>query len=88
MQPFDFKEMDDFTRNWHKLGLTEDDLAALQLRLMINPEEGKVIPGSKGLRKLRIRASGRGKRGGARVIYLVYRPMQLITLHNVYAKNE
>ena len=54
------------------------NLAALQLRLMINPEEGKVIPGSKGLRKLRIRAIGRGKRGGARVIYVVYRTKQLI----------
>lgn len=88
MEPYDFKEMGDFTRNWHILGLTDDDLSALQLRLMMNPEEGKVIPGGKGLRKIRIGSSGRGKRGGARVIYLVYQLRQLIVLHNVYAKNE
>lgn len=88
MQPYDFKEMPSFTRDWHRLGFTDDDLAALQLRLMINPEEGKVIPGSKGLRKIRIRASGRGKRGGARVIYIVYHLMQLIEFHEVYTKNK
>jgi hypothetical protein len=33
-----------------------------------NPEAGSVITGSGGLRKVRWAASGRGKRGGARVI--------------------
>jgi len=36
-----------------------------------NPEAGDVIPGSGGCRKLRWAASGRGKRGGARVIYFL-----------------
>jgi mRNA-degrading endonuclease RelE of RelBE toxin-antitoxin system len=35
-----------------------------------NPDAGNVIPGTRGLRKVRWAASGRGKRGGARVIYL------------------
>lgn len=34
-----------------------------------HPLEGDVIPGTGGVRKLRYAASGRGKRGGARVIY-------------------
>jgi hypothetical protein len=34
------------------------------------PRSGVVIPGTGGVRKLRVAASGRGKRGGARVIYL------------------
>ena len=34
-----------------------------------NPEAGDVIPGADGARKVRWAASGRGKRGGARVIY-------------------
>lgn len=34
-----------------------------------NPEAGDVIPGSGGLRKMRWSGSGRGKRGGVRVIY-------------------
>ena len=34
-----------------------------------NPKAGDVIPGASGLRKLRWRAAGRGKRGGIRIIY-------------------
>jgi hypothetical protein len=34
-----------------------------------NPMAGDVIPGSGGCRKVRWAASGRGKRGGSRVIY-------------------
>jgi hypothetical protein len=34
------------------------------------PKCGVVMPGTGGIRKLRVAASGRGKRGGARVIYL------------------
>ena len=34
-----------------------------------NPDSGDVIPGSGGCRKVRWRGAGRGKRGGARVIY-------------------
>lgn len=37
--------------------------------IALNPLAGDVIPGSGGLRKVRWGASGRGKRGGARVIY-------------------
>ena len=36
---------------------------------MANPESGDLILGSGGLRKLRWAGSGRGKRGGMRVIY-------------------
>ncbi|WAW10385.1 transcriptional regulator [Oxalobacter vibrioformis] len=34
-----------------------------------NPFAGDVIPGAQGIRKVRWKSSGRGKRGGARVIY-------------------
>ncbi|MEX2543189.1 MAG: hypothetical protein WD314_15385 [Trueperaceae bacterium] len=37
-----------------------------------NPEAGDLIPGSGGSRKVR-RSAGRGKRGGARVIYTIAR---------------
>jgi hypothetical protein len=36
------------------------------------PEAGDVIKGSRGLRKTRVALSGRGKSGGARVIYWYY----------------
>lgn len=42
---------------------------AAQAALMQSPKSGDVIRGGGGLRKLRWLAQGRGKRGGARVIY-------------------
>ena len=49
--------------------LSEEEYRALQLHLVGRPDAGVLIPGSGGLRKVRWRLPGRGKRGGARVIY-------------------
>ena len=49
--------------------LTETDLIDLQSVLMLRPEAGAVTPGTGGCRKLRWALPGRGKSGGARVIY-------------------
>jgi hypothetical protein len=49
--------------------LSEDDVSALQTMLMLRPDVGDVIPGSGGVRKVRVPAKGKGKSGGARVIY-------------------
>ena len=48
---------------------TADELDRFVNWIALNPLAGDVIPGSGGLRKVRWAASGRGKRGGARVIY-------------------
>ena len=48
---------------------TQRELFSLQLALMNNPTLGVVIPGTRGLRKVRWGAGSSGKRGGARVIY-------------------
>jgi mRNA-degrading endonuclease RelE of RelBE toxin-antitoxin system len=53
-----------------------------------NPVFGDVIPGTGGIRKLRWRARGSGKRGGARVIYY-FRDLNMpVFLLAVYAKGE
>jgi hypothetical protein len=53
-----------------------------------NPVFGDVIPGTGGIRKLRWRARGNGKRGGARVIYY-FRDLNMpVFLLAVYAKGE
>ncbi len=52
-----------------------------------NPEAGDVIPGAEGARKVRWAASGRGKRGGARVIYFNQLADGLVILIAVYAKS-
>jgi hypothetical protein len=47
----------------------EDELNEFITWIAANPTAGDVIPGSGGCRKVRWASSGRGKRGGARVIY-------------------
>ncbi|MGW8321678.1 MAG: hypothetical protein ACWGSD_09020 [Thermodesulfobacteriota bacterium] len=49
--------------------MTGEEYRQLQSALVVRPDIGEVIPGSGGLRKLRWKITGRGKRGGARVIY-------------------
>ncbi len=67
--------------------LTDDEYAELQRSLIAQPESGHVIPGSGGVRKLRWKIAGRGKRGGLRVIcYLRSREGQIWML-TLYAKN-
>lgn len=56
--------------------------------LAYNPIAGDLIPGTGGVRKLRWALEGRGKRGGARVIYFHHdQGMPLFAL-TAYAKNE
>ena len=50
--------------------LSDEEYAKLQQVLIKTPDAGDVIPGSGGIRKLRWKGSGRGKRGGVRIIYL------------------
>ena len=66
--------------------MDDDEYAELQQFMMENPTEGAVIPGSGGVRKLRWKRAGMGKRGGVRVIYFVrYRPNEFWML-TLYAK--
>jgi hypothetical protein len=66
----------------------EEGVAELQTALMLRPEMGAVIPGSGGLRKVRWAAKGKGKRGGARVIYYWMKDGSTIYLIYAYAKNR
>jgi hypothetical protein len=67
--------------------LSDDEYSALQQALVVNPEAGDVIPGSGGVRKLRWRVAGRGKRGGLRVIYFLRLRHGEIWMLTLYAKN-
>ena len=68
--------------------LSEADVLELEMQLVVQPDAGDLIPGGRGLRKLRRPAKGRGKRGGARVIYYHVTSQSVILLILVYAKNE
>ena len=68
--------------------LDDDQYRALQLALALRPEQGALIPGGGGLRKLRWGAEGRGKRGGVRTIYYWAVDDDLCYMLYTYAKNE
>jgi hypothetical protein len=51
-----------------------------------NPDAGDVIPETGGVRKVRWRRGGSGKRGGARVIYFYHDSNRPLYLLLVYAK--
>jgi hypothetical protein len=66
--------------------LDDDEYAELQQFMMQYPEAGSIVRGSGGVRKLRWRRQGSGKRGGLRVIYFVrYEPNEFWML-TLYAK--
>jgi hypothetical protein len=82
---FTFIESPLFER-FRALYLDDDEYAELQQFMLRNPEAGDVVRGSGGVRKLRWRRKGGGKRGGLRVIYFVrYQPNEFWML-TLYAK--
>lgn len=85
-----FIEVPMFTKKWYSLGLTDDNLRDLQEELLKNPKAGDVIQGTGGIRKIRIpmESRGKGKRGGARVIYVDIELKETIYFINVYTKDE
>lgn len=68
--------------------LDEHEYAALQLRLLVDPAAGAVVPGSGGVRKIRWAGKGRGKRGGVRVIYYLRLRSSEVWMLTLYAKSE
>ena len=68
--------------------MSEKEREAVVELLAASPEIGDLIPGTGGLRKVRIPLAGRGKRGGARVVYYYHDATLPIYLLLVYAKNE
>lgn len=68
--------------------LSDDEYRALQITLLLRPEQGPVIPGSGGLRKIRWGTKGGGKRGGLRVIYYWDKPSARCYMLFLYKKSE
>jgi hypothetical protein len=81
-----FIETSVFTRAIVEL-LDDEAYHSLQLALLLRPEQASAIRGSGGLRKLRWALPGRGKRGGARVIYFWDRPSETFYLLYAYPKS-
>src|SRR5205085_12428964 len=69
--------------------MSDQEYAEIQSRLLKNPECGDVIPGCGGIRKLRVPdvARGKGKRGGARLLYIYFPEVKKFYMVTIYGKN-
>jgi len=83
----EFFETPVFTKLIQKL-ISDKQYQLLQLQLSVRPESGDIIKGSGGIRKLRWAGSGRGKRGGIRVIYYYITEDEQIYMLYAYPKNK
>lgn len=68
--------------------MDEEERRVLIDYLAYNPITGELIPGTGGVRKLRWALEGRGKRGGARVVYYYHSEAMPLFALTAYAKNE
>jgi hypothetical protein len=68
--------------------LSLDEYRQMQVALVLRPEQGSVIRGSGGLRKIRWRRAGMGKRGGLRVIYYWEAKSETFYMLTLYRKSK
>jgi len=68
--------------------LEDDEYKSLQSALLLRPEQGSIIPGSGGLRKIRWANKGKGKRGGLRVIYYWDPKTESFYMLLIYSKSK
>jgi hypothetical protein len=68
--------------------LSLEEYRQLQLALLLRPTQGDLIRGSGGLRKIRWRRPGMGKRGGLRAIYFWETMSETFYMLMVYRKND
>jgi len=85
--PISVVETPEFLSATRKL-MTDGERALLVDYLAYNPTSGDIIPGTGGVRKLRWSLEGRGKRGGARVVYFHHNSGMPLFALTAYAKNE
>lgn len=76
-----------FTKKISSL-LSEEEYRELQIDIVESPTAGDIIRGSGGIRKLRFKGSGRGKRGGTRIIYYWATTKEQIFMLYVYLKKD
>ncbi len=85
--PVTVVETDEFLRQ-AKAVFSTAEADALKTFLAYDPMAGVVMRGTGGVRKLRWATRGRGKRGGARVIYYFHSADLPAFLVTVYAKSQ
>ena len=77
-----------FDKQWRAMGLDDNDLQALQIELLKDPQIGSVIQGTGKLRKMRFAFPNRGKSGSSCVLYVDFVLAETIYLIFANPKNE
>lgn len=85
--PVSVVETPEFLSATRKL-MGDDERALLVDYLAHNPAAGDLVQGTGGIRKVRWALDGRGKRGGARVVYFYHDADMPLFALSAYAKNE
>ena len=68
--------------------MSDEEYREFQSVLAEPPTSGAVIPGLGGLRKIRVALPGRGKRGGARVLYILFLGAETLFRVYVFTKGD
>lgn len=71
-----------------KKRLLHKDFESFKKKLVENPEAGDLIPGTGGVRKIRLKSSSQGKSGGFRICYFDDKKNSELFLVLIYQKNE
>lgn len=83
-----FVETSRFTKKVDSLKDSEYVKKEIQSALLQNPDAGDVVKETGGLRKLRVRSSGKGKSGSYRLVYVYLNKRGEIYLIDIYSKDE
>ncbi len=66
--------------------ISDEEYRSVQIALALRPEQGDLIKGGRGLRKIRWAGKQKGKRGGFRIIYYWDVKSETIYLLLIYPK--
>jgi hypothetical protein len=85
-----FIRLRSFASAWRQYELTENDLRELETSLMANPQSGSIVPGTGGLRRLRVVPDtwDVGTRGALRVSYVYFENIFVVVLVAAYDKSR
>ena len=80
-------ELQEFLKRSERL-MKEDERTTIVNYLAAHPAAGVIMKGTGGIRKLRWKREGSGKRSGVRVIYYYYNEKYPLFLLTVFGKSE
>ena len=81
-------ETSEFIRSAKAAGMTDSERVALVQAVAADPEQGALVQGSGGIRKVRVAKRGGGKSGGYRVVTVFFDEDFPVALLSVLAKGD